>query len=698
MTGTKRSTPSSKWGYGWGVGKKQSEKEMGMASETEKEQSPVASQTNLPLYNKTQQSKSTFASKFPQRAQDTHQIRHAQLPRRPLVGPNNSTSTLVGSALDRKAEVDPIKGADKLKKLREHMATRNLAYYIVPSENVHGSEYVSENEKRLEFISGFTGIVGQAIVTMISAYLFTDSRYWLQAQEQLGAGWTLIKVGAAGQPRDYIEWLERTKGDKLGIDARLISHDKAVLLIKKMLSLKSNLVYPSQNLIDLIWDSKPAKSKAPIYIQPYEFTGMEATEKLRKLQEWIRQQPASMSAHSKASLNLSDMQVGTLISALPSIAYLLNLRGMDIPYSSVFHAYLFVGLDKIIIFIDYNKVTNEIREYIKSIGAQYQNYYEIWSFLKQRSWGEGKLLITPQTPYGISLMLAPDRYAVAPDFVQTMLSVKNKKEIDGLRKACLRDGVAYVRFLAWLEEKLHQHYEITEFEAVLRLAEFRRRNKNFISHTYKCISATGPNTALLSYKPKKTTARMIERDTPYLNDSGGLYKDGTCGVARTVHFGRPISEQCEVFTRVLQAHIAIDSAVFPEGISVNQLDILAHKAMWKDGFDIMRGSGQEFRPFLTVHESPQTFSSNNPLVPGHVVINEPGFYNEGRWGVRIESALIVRRVETKKRDFGDDSLLGFERLTCVLIQTQMVKTSMLAREEKQWLKLDQRFSILVFNT
>ncbi|KAF9455382.1 peptidase M24, structural domain-containing protein [Collybia nuda] len=179
---------------------------------------------------------------------------------------------------------------------------------------------------------------------------------------------------------------------------------------------------------------------------------------------------------------------------------------------------------------------------------------------------------------------------------------------------------------------------------------------------------------------------MIERDTPYLNDSGGLYKDGTCGVARTVHFGRPISEQCEVFTRVLQAHIAIDSAVFPEGISVNQLDILAHKAMWKDGFDIMRGSGQEFRPFLTVHESPQTFSSNNPLVPGHVVINEPGFYNEGRWGVRIESALIVRRVETKKRDFGDDSLLGFERLTCVLIQTQMVKTSMLAREEKQWLK------------
>jgi len=242
-----------------------------------------------------------------------------------------------------------------------------------------------------------------------------------------------------------------------------------------------------------------------------------------------------------------------------------------------------------------------------------------------------------------------------------------------------------VCFLAWLETKLNEGYDITEYEAAQRLTEFRRKTKHFMGLAYENISATGPNAALPHYSPRRSTARMIDRNTPYLNDSGGQYRDGTCDTTRTVHFGRPSPEQCDAFTRVLQGHIAIDSAVFPEGTSGHQLDVLARKALWRDGLNYGHGTGHGFGSFLTVHEGPQGFSSSVPLMPGHVVTNEPGFYNEGQWGMRIESALAVRRVKTRG-EFNGPIWLGFERLTCVPIQTRMVKESMLTKEEKQWLK------------
>jgi len=242
-----------------------------------------------------------------------------------------------------------------------------------------------------------------------------------------------------------------------------------------------------------------------------------------------------------------------------------------------------------------------------------------------------------------------------------------------------------VKFLAWLENKLAQGYEITEYEAAFRLTEYRRGNKHFMGLAYENISASGPNSALPHYSPRKTTAHMIRRDVPYLNDSGAQYYDGTCDTTRTVHFGRPTAEMSEAYTRVLQGHIAIDTAIFPEGTSGRQLDVLARKALWKDGLNYMHGTGHGFGAFLSVHEGPHGFSSNIPLVPGHVITNEPGFYLEGKWGMRIESALAVRKVKTRG-EFNGDIWLGFERLTCVPIQTRMVKESMLTKEEKNWLK------------
>ncbi|KAF9455531.1 hypothetical protein BDZ94DRAFT_1277965 [Collybia nuda] len=293
----------------------------------------------------------------------------------------------------------------------------------------------------------------------------------------------------------------------------MISHEKAALLNSKLPSLDSKLLYPPRNLIDSIWKDKRASSKAPIHVESYESTGMEATEKLRKLWEWIQQQPPT---YTESTPKPSDLQVGTLITALPSVAYLLNLRGSDIPFRPFFHAYLFVGLESAIIFLDSSQVVGETLDYIKSLGVECQDYNEIWSFLRRKSWGEGKLLITPQMSYAISLMLSPHHYTLAPPFVEMMMSVKNDRELIGLRKAHIRDGASFVRFLAWLEIQLSEGNNISEDQAASRLTEFRRGGKHFIGLTYEPISATGPNAALPHYIPRIPTARVIERDTPYL--------------------------------------------------------------------------------------------------------------------------------------------------------------------------------------
>ncbi|EIN13518.1 Creatinase/aminopeptidase [Punctularia strigosozonata HHB-11173 SS5] len=552
------------------------------------------------------------------------------------------------------------------------MEKDNLDYYVVPSEDAHGSEYVALSDRRREWVSGFTGSAGQAVVSRSNAYLITDSRYWLQAQVQLDSNWILIPAGAPDGPKDWVDWIDRARDSRIGIDARMLSHEKATHLNTLLSRKNSKLVYPPQNLVDLVWKDKPSRSKEPVYVQDIEFTGREATDKLAELRAWIKAQPPAK-------------HIGTLITSLPCIAYLLNLRGNDVPYNPVFQAYLYVGLTDAILFLEPQKVNEDIDEYLKSIGVSRREYNDLWTFLRRREMGEGKVLITPTTSYAISLMLTHFRYTVAPPKVDEMKAVKNETEIEGMRRAYLRDGASFVKWMAWLEHKINSGYSITEYEAGYRLTEYRRHNKNFMGLAYENISAAGPNAALPHYSPTKQTARMIDNVTPYLNDSGGQYRDGTCDTTRTLHFGRPTVEQCEAYTRVLQGHIAIDSAIFPEGTSGAALDVLARRALWKDGLNYLHGTGHGFGSFLNVHEGPHGFSSDVALVPGHVITNEPGFYNAGHWGMRIESALVVRRMKTK-REFNPGTWLGFERLTCVPIQTRMVNDKMLTKEEKQWLK------------
>ncbi|KIY66435.1 Creatinase/aminopeptidase [Cylindrobasidium torrendii FP15055 ss-10] len=574
----------------------------------------------------------------------------------------------------------------RLSDLRSQMVKENLDIYVIPSEDAHGSEYVAQSDMRRQYITGFSGSAGTAIVSQTSAWLVTDSRYWLQAVEQIDRNWKLIRAGHAGEARDWIEFVESiSKNKRIGIDGRMLSYDKAITLNSKVVPKGAKLVYPVQNLVDLIWKNKPSRSKDPVFIQPIEFSGEDAKSKIAKVRQWIKSRPPDRPSYARADPKPHNYQIGMLITALDQVAWMLNLRGSDIPFTPVFHAYLYIGLKVAILFLEGCKVNQNSADYLRSMGVERRDYNDIWKFLRKREWNEeGKIIISPESSYTISLVLSSYRTTILPSHVRELMAFKNATEIEGMRQAYLRDGVAFVQFIAWLEDKINNKgYDISEWEAAQRMLEFRRKLPHFMGLAYGTISGSGPNGALPHYEPRKNDARMIDKETPYVNDSGGNYRDGTCDTTRTIHLGRPTPEQCEAYTRVLQGHIAIDTAVFPDGTSGRQLDVLARNALWKEGMNYGHGTGHGFGSYLTVHEGPHGFGIEVPLHAGNVITNEPGYYVQEKWGVRIESALVVQK--TRPRNATDGTWLCFERLTAVPIQTKMVNKDMLTSHEKAWL-------------
>lgn len=570
----------------------------------------------------------------------------------------------------------------RLQELRKLMAEEALDYYIVPSEDpCQSGSVIAESDKRLELISGFSGL-GQAIISKSCAYLLTDARYWYQVREQVDRNWKIVDIDPVEGPKDWIVWLgERVRGARIGIDALMVSHEKAMRLKAKLGPLDSTLFFPLHNLIDLAWQDKPPRSQEPVYVQGIEFTGKDALYKLDKLRGWIKRQPVFTPSNLTTE---PQVPVGTLITSLPCVGYILNMRGSDTAYSTLFHAYLFVGLEAAIIFLDGSKMNERVVDYLKSIGVERRDYDDVWSFLRLREWGEGKLLMAPQTGYEFSLKLTPYRYTIAPCQVEHMMAVKNATEVDSMKRAHLQGGISFVRFLAWLEDNLSKGHEVPEYEASARLTGFARLENNFICFSHKHISASGPNPALSRHSSKKSLARMIGLDGPYLIGAGIHYRDGVCETARTVIFSRPTVEQSDAYTRVLQAHIAMASAVFVEGTPSHQLVALSHKALSQEDLDFMRRCGYA-GSFLSVLDSPQCFSGNVPLMAGHIVSIEPTLYYEGSWSIRIQSSYVVRRVKTQDES-DDNTFLAFERLTCVPIQLRMVKEGMLTKAEKAWLR------------
>ncbi|KAF9212237.1 hypothetical protein BGZ59_007050 [Podila verticillata] len=565
---------------------------------------------------------------------------------------------------------------DRLKKLRALMQTEyNVSAFVVPSEDAHQSEYVAECDERRAYISGFTGSAGLAIVSLESAALFTDGRYFLQASQQLDSNWTLMKSGLPDVPT-WQEYLVQNlpSGSHIGIDPLVFTATDAHKLEKELAKIGSKLV-PVPNLVDQIWDNRPRRPANKLMTLSTETTGKTHMEKIQQLRQELEKRGVA----------------GCVVSGLDEVAWLFNLRGSDVHCNPVFFAYAVITPTSVNLYLQPESVTSNVREHlgsditIKPYDSIFDDLQDLSSTLPQ---GE-KVLLGTRTNLAMAMRLGKKNVVEARSPVIDAKAIKNDAELSGMRQCHLRDAAAVINYFAWLEEKLASGDALDEADAADKLHLFRSQQKGFVGPSFDTISSTGPNGAIIHYKPEKPTAATINPDLMYLCDSGGQYTDGTTDITRTLHFGNPSSHEKQCFTRVLQGHIAIDSSVFPDGTTGYLLDILSRRALWSDGLDFRHGTGHGVGAFLNVHEGPHgcgTRISFNEvaLVPGMTLTNEPGYYEDGKFGIRIENVLLVQKKATKHQ-FGGKAFYGFEHITFVPIQTKLIERSLLSPSEVDWI-------------
>ncbi|KAM0789169.1 hypothetical protein ACM66B_000017 [Microbotryomycetes sp. NB124-2] len=590
-------------------------------------------------------------------------------------------STLNEAEIEEKSERG-LSADDKLFDLRREIKDARVDYYIVPTADAHGSEYVGACDKRRAYITGFTGSAGVAVVSQSEALLFTDSRYYTQAEKQLSSAWTLMKVGSEGV-KNWNDWLaDLPAGMSVGVDPTLLDYASYKSLLEKLKTNKVELTLLDDNLVDKIWQDRPSRSSQTVRLHGLEFTGKDARNKISDLRKALVK---SDSAHE-------DESSAFLISSLTNIAWLLNLRGSDIKFSPFFYSYLMVPLDEyepFSLWIQSDAVAGAVEQDVRRLGGQIRSYDSVFEDL--RNYGAKVVCDSSISVALVNAVGESNVTLVKQSPVVAAQAIKNDVEIQGFKNAYRRDGAAWVRWAAWLEEEIEvKKRQLSEWEAAEKLTRYRERGEHFAGLAYENISATGPNAALPHYAPTRKSSRIIDTKTPYLNDSGAQYLDGTIDTTRTVHFGRPTSDQKRAFTRVLQGHIALDSCVFPKGTTGNLLDALARKPLWSEGMNYGHGTGHGVGQYLSVHEGPQGFTSSStqsafPLLPGHFLSNEPAYYELDSFGIRTESVMFVKPVQTR-RNFGDQPWFGFERVTRVPIQTKMIEWESLSREEKKWIK------------
>ncbi|CAH1764472.1 5547_t:CDS:10 [Entrophospora sp. SA101] len=566
----------------------------------------------------------------------------------------------------------PIDTTDRLAKLRALFKEEkyNLAAYVIPSEDAHQSEYTASRDARRAFISGFTGSAGLAVVTTDSAAMFTDGRYFLQAGQQMDSNWTLMKQGLPDVPT-WQEYLTQNipKGSRIGIDPQLISTSDAKSLNESLGRIGSKMAYIDDNLVDLVWgDDRPPFPKNPITVLPLKYAGCSRNEKIENLREEL----------SKGNYH------GFVISALDEIAWLFNLRGSDVLYNPIFFAYSLVTKNDIILYIEDYKLTQEVKEELSKSGIKFKPYNAIFEGLKSLQVNlkndNQKLLISNRASYALTIAIGEENVEEARSPVTDAKAIKNEVELEGMRKCHLRDAAALINYFAWLEEQLNAGAVLNEIDGA---------DQDFVGLSFDTISSSGPNGAIIHYKPEPETCAIIDPKLLYLCDSGGQYKNGTTDVTRTIHFGKPTEQEKRAFTRVLQGHIAIDQAVFPKGTTGYLLDVLARTSLWKDGLDYRHGTGHGVGCYLNVHEGPHGIGTriafnDAPLQVGMTVTDEPGYYEDGKFGIRIENVLLVRQAETPN-NFGDRGYFGFEHITLVPIQTKLIDTTLLSPSEHKWI-------------
>ncbi|EGG13926.1 peptidase M24 family protein [Cavenderia fasciculata] len=563
---------------------------------------------------------------------------------------------------------------EKVERLRELMKKQSLAAYVVPSEDAHQSEYITVRDKRREYISGFSGSAGTAVITTSECLLWTDGRYWLQAAQQLEPNWLVMKDRVQGEPT-IEEWLAKrlTPGSgKVGIDSKLISKSYAERFEKVLEKSKHQVDLNESNLIDQVRESFssvepiPSYPTDPVFHLAIEYTGQSYQDKLSTLRSQLDQEKADY----------------IVISALDEIAWLYNLRGSDISFNPVFISYAIIGKDSSELFILESKIPENVKNQLP--GVQIKPYDSIFSTLSQYNQEKKKIWLDPRSSLALFRSVDKSQLIEKSNPVQLAKAIKNQVEIEGFRKCHVRDASALVQFLAWLEEEIvvKNNTELTEYSVAEVLEEYRSRQKDFISLSFDSISSIESNGAIIHYKPEKETCKKITK-AMYLIDSGGQYRDGTTDVTRTTHYGQPTQHEKDCYTRVLKGHIQLSIIKFPQRISGRDIDCIARMSLWQVGLDYAHGTGHGVGSFLNVHEGPQGISYRsipNPTLfqQGMTITNEPGYYEAGAFGIRIENIMVTQPTETK---FNNGAYLGFESVTVVPYERDLINLDLLTTKE-----------------
>eukprot|EP01127_Copromyxa_protea_P019892 TRINITY_DN6547_c0_g1_i1.p1 TRINITY_DN6547_c0_g1~~TRINITY_DN6547_c0_g1_i1.p1 ORF type:complete len:626 (-),score=124.84 TRINITY_DN6547_c0_g1_i1:44-1711(-) len=520
-----------------------------------------------------------------------------------------------------------------------------------------------------------------ALVSDPKSYLWTDGRYWNQANKELDQNWVLMKVGMPETPTLQAFVAENfPEGANIGVDPRLMSRS-AVRDIQSVLDTKKQkLQLITENLVDSVWSDKPSVTPArDIIVLPTDVAGQSVTDKLA----WIRGELKSHGAYSH------------VVTALDAVAWLFNIRGADIDYNPTAIAYAIVDLDNAYLFIHPGKVTKELESHLKESGVTIKDYDSFFQeFEAQSKEGKGKTWVDPSSASAavfnvLSSISAPILEKDSP--ITLAKALKNPVELQGMRDCAQRDAVAIVRFFSWLEKEMNSDKasQYDEVDVANKILEFRKAVPGFVSESFGTISSVGANAAVIHYEPKKPSAAQLDKQKIYLCDSGAQYRDGTTDVTRTFHFGTPSEKEKEAFTGVVKGVINLSKAIFPEHTTGLQLDVLARQALWELGLDYKHGTGHGIGHFLNVHEGPHGISfrlksHSCPLQAGMTTSNEPGYYEDGAFGIRIENDMIVTRVE-RKYNFLKTGFLGFETITFVPIDTNLLLPEALTVEEKNWL-------------
>lgn len=557
---------------------------------------------------------------------------------------------------------------EKIHSLQNLLRDHQIDAWLVPSADPHQSEYVADRWKARAWLSGFSGSAGILVITQEKSGLWTDPRYHIRAAQELAdSPIELFRMGMPGVP-SYVEWLlnELEEGSTIGFDGNVMA---AIDVEELEAALKhKNITFSFQNdLVGQLWHDRPEDLPDPIFLHDIKYAGESRQSKFQRIRDLLQEQ--DVQAH--------------LVAALDDIAWMLNIRGSDIQFNPVVISYAVITYAEVRLFINANKVPDDVRKALKDDGIKFSDYEEIFPYWQELP-DETVVLIDPhKTGYKLKSIISQTcQIKEGKSIPGDLKAVKNEIELEGLKQAHIRDGVALVKWMMWLDQQ-SMDVPHTEITVAKKLAELRSLAENYRGLSFNTIAGYKANSAIGHYYPRLETTPTLKQEGILLIDSGAQYLDGTTDITRTLTLGEPIAEEKLVFTSVLKGLIRLSRMKFPNGTKGSELDLFAREPLWRQGWNCRHGIGHGVGAFLNVHEGPQRFAPGNSVsfMTGMVTTNEPGVYFEGKFGIRLENVLIT--VALENTEFGE--FFGFETITLCPIDLDLVEVSLLSPEEKAWL-------------